>query len=192
MLTAWVPAERSTRFWGCVNHDPKDQEQTHQEAKGLRPTPASHQLSPPSSPQSPRRSERPSGHSSLRFLASRLPTKPSDFAGAPSGGSGQPLLCNSAIATIPFRAAFCQFVGTSSASLLPPQAAGIARFAVPPLPSSSQSPLCSVPALRRDLHALPCSSSPQQRLRLCRGPSLPASLGFAGAHFCFTAPLLPK
>ena len=41
-----------------------------------------------------------------------------------------------------------------------------------PKPSSSQSPLCSVSALRRKLHALPCSSSPHATrfAGLARGP----------------------
>ena len=41
-----------------------------------------------------------------------------------------------------------------------------------PKPSSSQSPLCSVPALQRKLHTLPCSSSPHTTrfAGLARGP----------------------
>lgn len=39
---------RSARFWGYVDHHPKDDEKTHREAKGFRPSPVSHRHHLPS------------------------------------------------------------------------------------------------------------------------------------------------
>ena len=42
MLTAWVPAGRSTRFWGYVDHDRKDHDKAYRETQGSRPASVSH------------------------------------------------------------------------------------------------------------------------------------------------------
>ena len=42
LLTAWGQTKRSVRFWGYVNHHQSDDDKTHREAQGLRPTPVSH------------------------------------------------------------------------------------------------------------------------------------------------------
>ena len=42
MLTAWVAARRSTRFWGYVDHDRKDHDEAYRETQGSRPAPVSH------------------------------------------------------------------------------------------------------------------------------------------------------
>ena len=42
MLTAWVAARRSTRFWGYVDHDRKDHDKAYRETQGSRPAPVSH------------------------------------------------------------------------------------------------------------------------------------------------------
>ena len=42
MLTARVPARRSTRFWSYVDHDRKDHDEAHRETQGSRPAPVSH------------------------------------------------------------------------------------------------------------------------------------------------------
>ena len=42
MLTAWVAARRSTRFWSYVDHDRKDHDEAYRETQGSRPASVSH------------------------------------------------------------------------------------------------------------------------------------------------------
>ncbi len=83
MLTAWVLAERSTRFWGYVDHHQKGEDKTHHEAQDFRPASVSHPHHLLAAKSAPLKTPFRAFLALLPCVSS--PSKAKGFAGAPFG-----------------------------------------------------------------------------------------------------------